>query len=228
MYIKLASSILAADFAHLAQEVAAAEAAGADYIHVDVMDGHFVPQITMGPLVVEALRKVTGLPLDVHLMVEEPQKHLQAFAEAGADILTVHQEAEVHLHRAVERIRSLGVKPGVSLNPMTPIAQIEEVLPYVDLVLLMTVNPGFGGQEFIPSMLEKIERMRRLLDERGLGCELEVDGGINVETAPQVVAAGARVLVTGEAVFESREGVGSAIKALRESIGTHPGAKRGV
>lgn len=228
MYIKLAPSILSADFAHLAQEVAAAEAAGADYIHVDVMDGHFVPQITMGPLVVEALRKVTGLTLDVHLMVEEPRNHLQAFAEAGADILTVHQEAEIHLHRTVDKIRRLGVKPGVSLNPMTPIAQIEEVLPYVDLVLLMTVNPGFGGQEFIPSMLEKIERMRRLLDERGLSCELEVDGGINVETAPQVVAAGARVLVTGEAVFESREGIGSAIKALRESIGTHPGAKRGV
>jgi ribulose-phosphate 3-epimerase len=228
MYIKLASSILSADFAHLAQEVAAAEAAGADYIHVDVMDGHFVPQITMGPLVVEVLRKVTGLPLDVHLMVEEPQKHLQTFAEAGADILTVHQEAEVHLHRTVEMIRCLGVKPGVSLNPMTPIAQVEEVLPYVDLVLLMTVNPGFGGQEFIPSMLEKIEKMRRLLDEKGLNCELEVDGGINAETAPQVVAAGARVLVAGEAVFGSREEIGQAIKALRESVETHPGAKRGV
>ena len=213
--IKLAPSILATDFSRLGEEVAACEAAGADYIHVDVMDGHFVPQITVGPLIVEALRPRTRLPLDVHLMIEEPEKHIQAFAQAGADILTVHQEASPLLYRLIERIKGLGLHAGVSINPMTPIASVEEVLPYIDLLLLMTVDPGYGGQTFIPSMLEKIKKVRSLLDEKGFSCELEVDGGINSDIAPQVVAAGATVLVAGTAVFKQGEEIGAALKALR-------------
>ncbi len=218
--IKIAASILAADFSRLGEEVAACEVAGADYIHVDVMDGHFVPQITVGPLVVKALRSQTGLPLDVHLMVDEPQKHIRPFAQAGADILTVHPEATSLLHRLLEMIKGSGVRAGVAINPMTPLASVEEILPYVDLLLLMTVDPGYGGQQFIPTMLEKIKRARALLDERGLSCELEVDGGINSETAPQVVAAGARVLVAGTAIFENEGGVEKALSELRESIAT--------
>lgn len=216
--IKIAPSILSADFARLGQQVAEAEAAGADYIHVDVMDGHFVPNITVGPLVVKALRQVTRLPLDVHLMIEAPERYIEQFAKAGADILTVHQEACPHLHRVIGEIKGLGARAGVSLNPATPLNTLEEILPYVDLVLPMTVNPGFGGQELIEEMLPKIEGMRRMLDERGLKCELEVDGGINVETAPKVVAAGANVLVAGEAIFGAEEGVAEAIRRIRESI----------
>lgn len=216
--IKLAPSILAADFSRLGDEVAACEAAGADYIHVDVMDGRFVPQITVGPLIVEALRSRTQLPLDVHLMIEEPERHMQAFAEAGADILTVHQEASPFLHRLIERIKGLGLRAGVSINPMTPVASVEEVLPYIDLLLLMTVDPGYGAQTFIPSMLEKIRKARTLLDEQGFSCELEVDGGINSEIAPQVVAAGATVLVAGTAVFRQGKGIGAALKALRAFV----------
>ncbi len=215
--IKIAPSILSADFARLGEQVAEAEAAGADYIHVDVMDGHFVPNITFGPLVVAAIRPVTELPLDVHLMIEEPERYIEQFAKAGADILTVHQEACPHLHRVIEGIKRLGVRAGVSLNPATPLNTLEEILPYVDLVLLMTVNPGFGGQEFIEEMLPKIERMRRMLDERGLKCELEVDGGINTDTAPKVVAAGADVLVAGEAIFGAEEGVAEAVRRIREA-----------
>ena len=215
---KLAPSILAADFSRLGEEVAACEAAGADYIHVDVMDGRFAPQITVGPLIVEALRPRIQLPLDVHLMIEEPERHIQAFAQAGADILTVHQEASPLLHRLIERIKGLGLRAGVSINPMTPVASVEEVLPYVDLLLLMTVDPGYGGQPFIPSMLEKIKKARSLLDAKGFSCELEVDGGINSEIAPQVVAAGATVLVAGTAVFRQGGEIGAALKALRASI----------
>ena len=215
--VKIAPSILSADFARLGEQVAEAEAAGADYIHVDVMDGHFVPNITVGPLVVEAVRRATRLPLDVHLMIEDPERYIARFAKAGADILTVHVEACPHLHRVVQQIKGLGVKAGVSLNPATPLGSLEEILEHVDLVLLMTVNPGFGGQEFIAGMLSKIRRLRRRLDERGLSCELEVDGGINAETAPQAVAAGADVLVAGEAIFGAQEGVAEAIRRIRES-----------
>ena len=216
--VKIAPSILSADFARLGEQVAEAEAAGADYIHIDVMDGHFVPNITVGPLVVEAVRQTTRLPLDVHLMIEAPERYIARFAKAGADILTVHVEACPHLHRVVQQIKGLGVKAGVSLNPATPLGSLEEILGDVDLVLVMTVNPGFGGQEFIAGMLSKIRRLRRMLDERGLKCELEVDGGINAETAPEVVAAGANVLVAGQAIFGAEEGVAEAMRRIRESV----------
>ena len=216
--VKIAPSILAADFARLGEQVAEAEAAGADYIHIDVMDGHFVPNITVGPLVVEAVRRATKLPLDVHLMIEAPERYSARFAEAGADIITVHVEACPHLHRLVQQIKGLGVKAGVSLNPATPLSSLEEILGDVDLVLVMTVNPGFGGQEFIAGTLSKIRRLRKMLDERGLQCELEVDGGINAETAPQAVAAGANVLVAGEAIFGAEEGIAEAMRRIRESI----------
>ena len=216
--VKIAPSILSADFARLGEQVAEAEAAGADYIHIDVMDGHFVPNITVGPLVVEAVRRTTRLPLDVHLMIEAPERYIARFAEAGADIITVHVEACPHLHRVVQQIKGLGVQAGVSLNPATPLASLEEILGDVDLVLVMTVNPGFGGQEFIAGMLSKIRRLRRRLDERGLKCELEVDGGINAETAPEVVAAGANVLVAGQAIFGAEEGVAEAMRRIRESV----------
>jgi len=216
--VKIAPSILSADFARLGQQIAEAEAGGADYIHVDVMDGHFVPNITVGPLVVKAVRRVTSLPLDVHLMIEEPEQYIAPFAKAGADILTVHVEACPHLHRVVQQVKELGVRAGVSINPATPLSSLEEVLPFVDLVLLMTVEPGFGGQEFIEGMLSKIRRLRDILDERGFNCELEVDGGINAETAPKVVAAGAEVLVAGEAIFGAEEGIAEAMKRIRESI----------
>jgi ribulose-phosphate 3-epimerase len=216
--IKLAPSVLAADYTRLGEQVREAAAAGADYIHVDVMDGRFVPNITIGPLVVEALRRVTELPLDVHLMIEEPERHIQAFAEAGASILTVHPEASPHVHRLVQMIKGLGVRSGVALNPASPLALIEEVLAEVDLVLLMTVNPGWGGQEFLHSVLPKMRRLRRMLDEQGLAAELEVDGGITAETAPLVVEAGARVLVAGSAVFQQADGVAAAMMRIQESV----------
>jgi len=216
--VKIAPSILSADFARLGEQVAEAEAAGADYIHIDVMDGHFVPNITVGPLVVEAVRRTTRLPLDVHLMIEAPERYIARFAEAGADILTVHVEACPHLHRVMQQIKGLGVKAGVSLNPATPLGSLEEILGDADLVLVMTVNPGFGGQEFIAGMLSKIRRLRGMLDERGLSCELEVDGGINPATAPEGVAAGASVLVAGQAIFGAEEGVAEAMRRIRESV----------
>jgi ribulose-phosphate 3-epimerase len=216
--IKLAPSVLAADYARLGDQVKEAAAAGADYIHVDVMDGRFVPNITIGPLVVEALRRATDLPLDVHLMIEEPERHIEAFAEAGASILTVHPEASPHLHRLVQMIKGLGVRGGVALNPGSPLALIEEVLAEVDLVLVMTVNPGWGGQAFLRSVLPKMRRLRRMLDEQGLAAELEVDGGISAETAPLVVEAGARVLVAGSAVFQQADGVAAAMERIEESV----------
>ncbi len=213
--IKIAPSILAADFAHLAEAVASAESAGADYIHVDVMDGHFVPNITIGPAVVRALRHVTRLPLDVHLMINAPARYVPAFAEAGAAGLTVHVEATPHLHRVLQQIRDLGVRAGVSLNPATPAVAISEVLNDVELVLVMTVNPGFGGQPFIEHALHKVARVREMLDSAGSEAELEVDGGIGPEEAERVVAAGATVLVAGKAIFGAREGVAGAIAAIR-------------
>lgn len=216
--IKLAPSILSADFARVGEQVAEATKAGADYIHVDVMDGHFVPNITIGPLVVAAIRPHTSLPLDVHLMIESPEKYIKQFAQAGADIITVHAEVCPHLHRMVESIKEAGCKAGVSLNPSTPLTALDEVLPILDLALLMSVNPGFGGQQFIESTIGKIARLRRKLDELGLATELEVDGGITAEIAPRVAQAGARVLVAGAAVFNKKESVSQAIARIRESL----------
>ena len=218
MSVKIAPSILSADFARLGEAVVEAEAGGADWIHVDVMDGHFVPNLTIGPPVVKSLRRVTELPLDVHLMIEAPERYLEAFADAGATVLTVHQEACTHLHRTVERIRELGMRPGVAINPATPLSALEEILPYVDLVLVMTVNPGFGGQKYIPTSTEKVARMRRILQDRHLwGVELEVDGGIDPLTAPEVVEAGASVLVAGAAVYGGERSVAENIQALRSA-----------
>lgn len=213
--IALAPSILSADFARLGEQVAEVEAAGADRIHVDVMDGHFVPNITIGPLVIRALRRVTRLPLEAHLMITEPDRYLEAFAEAGADGLTVHVEGAIHLHRTLESIVKLGRRVGLALNPATPAAVLEEVLSELDLVLVMTVDPGFGGQDFIASTVPKIRRIRELIDRVRPACELEVDGGIHPATAPLVVEAGARVLVAGSAVFEDPAGIRAGMQRLR-------------
>ena len=213
--VRIAPSILSADFGRLAQEVKAITDAGADYVHVDVMDGRFVPNLTIGPLVVEAVKRATSLPLDVHLMIVEPEKYIDAFAKAGANLITVHQETCPHLHRTLQQIRSAGAKPSVVLNPSTPLCTIEEVLTEVDQVLLMSVNPGFGGQAFIEATVDKVRRLRAMLDARGLQkVEIEVDGGINPDTAKQVIAAGANVLVAGNAVFKAQD-YRSAIAALR-------------
>ena len=201
--IHIAPSILSADFAHLADEIAAVEAAGADLLHVDVMDGHFVPNLTIGPPIVESLRKVTALPLDVHLMVTNPDTCIPDFAQAGANYLTVHTETCPHLHRTIQCIKELGVKAGVTLNPSTSLNALEEVVADVDLVLIMSVNPGFGGQAFIPACLDKIRRARQLIDRTGSHALLEVDGGIKVENAGDVLKAGADVLVAGSAIFRS-------------------------
>jgi ribulose-phosphate 3-epimerase len=214
--VKIAPSILAADFSRLGQEVAEAEVAAADYVHIDVMDGHFVPNITIGPPVVRAIRRTTELPLDVHLMIESPERYLADFCATGADILTVHVETCPHLHRTVHQIKELGCRAGVALNPSTPVVSLEEIMPYVDLVLVMTVNPGFGGQAFIEGTLPKIRRVRAMLDGFDSRAELEVDGGIGPETAPLVVEAGARVLVAGSAIF-SAGGIADAIARLREA-----------
>jgi ribulose-phosphate 3-epimerase len=215
--IKLAPSILSADFARLGEQVDEVARAGADYIHVDVMDGHFVPNITIGAPVVAAIRHVTSLPLDVHLMIEHPERYISDFVTAGADIITVHVEASPHLHSTIQAIKELGARAGVSLNPPTPLGAIEEFIPHVDLVLIMSVNPGFGGQSFIPETLPRIANMRKILDDRGLSAELEVDGGITADNAPDIVKAGANVLVAGNSVFKAEEGIRGAIQRLREA-----------
>jgi ribulose-phosphate 3-epimerase len=218
--ILIAPSILSADFARLGEEVRAVDQAGADYIHVDVMDGHFVPNLTIGPMVVAALRKVTARPLDVHLMIEEPDRYIEAFASAGADIITVHVEACPHLHRTVQSIRAAGKKAGVVINPATPLHGLEYVLDQLAMVLVMSVNPGFGGQSFIPQVLPKITRLRELIDERALDVDIEIDGGIKVENAGLVASAGANVLVSGSGIFGADD-YAETIRAMRESASAH-------
>lgn len=215
--IKIAPSILAADFARLGESVQAAEAGGADYVHVDVMDGHFVPNISIGLPVVAALREVTQLPLDVHLMITAPERYLTDFVRAGASILTVHVEACTHLHSTVQQIRQLGARPGVTLNPATSLETIAEILPFVDQVLIMSVNPGFGGQSYIPTMTAKIARLREMIRKLGREIDIEVDGGIDETTAAEVGAAGANVLVAGTAIFRHAAGIAAAISTLRQS-----------
>ncbi len=216
--VRIAPSILSADFARLGDQVQEAENAGADVIHVDVMDGHFVPNITIGPLVVSAVRTVTSLPLDVHLMIENPERYVAAFAKAGADILTVHPEATPHLHRVVQQIHSLGVRAGVALNPATLESVLQYVLSDLDLVLVMTVNPGFGGQKLIPEAFAKMRAVREMLDRGRSSAWLSVDGGIDAVTAPQAVAHGADTLVAGSAIYSASEGVAAAIHALRGAV----------
>ena len=217
--IKISPSILSADFGRLGEQVAEASESGADYIHVDIMDGHFVPNLTAGPIIVSGIRPWTELPLDVHLMIEEPDRLIPDFAKAGANILTVHPEACRHLHRVIYQIKDMGVRAGISLNPGTPASVLEPVISDVDLVLVMTVNPGFGGQKYIHSMTSKIAKVRQMLDEAGSGAELEVDGGIKADTAPIAVGAGAQVLVAGSAVFNDRDTVAGSIARIRESLG---------
>jgi ribulose-phosphate 3-epimerase len=215
MDIKLSPSILAADFARLGEQVAEAERAGADRIHVDVMDGHFVPNISIGPVVVQSLRPVTRLALETHLMISDPDLYLEEFAEAGSDALLVHWEGNNNLHRTVQRIKALGKRAGIVINPATPASVLEEILQDVDQVLVMTVNPGFGGQHFIPTTLPKIRRVRRMIDSIKAACDLEVDGGIDPTTAPLVVQAGANVLVAGSAIFNASEGITAAMQRLK-------------
>jgi len=212
--IKVAPSILSADFSQLANEISKIEKAGADWVHIDVMDGHFVPNLTFGPPVVAAIRKVTKLPFDVHLMVTNPQNLIEPFAKAGADIITVHAETAPHLHRLLQTIKEYGLKAGVSLNPSTPLAVVEEVLDDLDMILIMSVNPGYGGQKFIPGAIEKITRLKAKLDQRKLSVDIEVDGGINASTARQVIAAGATILVAGSAVYGAPD-MTQAIKNIR-------------
>jgi ribulose-phosphate 3-epimerase len=203
--VKIAPSILSADFMRLGEEIRAAESAGADLLHIDIMDGHFVPNITIGPFVVEAIRKIATIPLDVHLMIEEPDRYIADFIKAGADFLTVHLEASVHLHRTISWIRDSGVKAGVSLNPATPLWGLEHILPDLDLVLLMSVNPGFGGQGFIPQVHHKITSLKAILTERSLPVLIEVDGGIKYDNAKEIADAGADILVMGSAFFTYRD-----------------------
>ncbi|HEY7834117.1 MAG TPA: ribulose-phosphate 3-epimerase [Ktedonobacterales bacterium] len=215
----LVPSILSADFTRLGEQVAQAAAAGADRVQVDVMDGRFVPNITVGPLIVEAVRRSTQVPIEAHLMIVEPERYVGDFASAGADLIIVHQEVSPHLHRTVAQIKRLGKRAGVALNPATPLAAVQEILDDVDLVLVMTVDPGFGGQDFIQSMLPKVERLRGMLSGRGLGCDIEVDGGIHAATAPLAVRAGANVLVAGSAVYGDPDGVAAGLAKLRAAIG---------
>jgi len=213
--IKIAPSILSANFLSLGEEIKAAETAGADMLHIDIMDGHFVPNITIGPFIVEAIRTITSLPLDVHLMIEKPDSYLRDFIKAGADYLTIHYEASIHLHRTVQRIKESGVRAGVSLNPATPVWSLEDIVPDIDLVLLMSVNPGFGGQEFIPQVIDKIKMLKKLIREKGLSPSIEIDGGVKLENIPDIIAAGADILVMGSAFFNA-EDYANVVRKFRE------------
>ena len=215
--MKISPSILSADFTRLPEEIKAVEAGGADYIHIDVMDGRFVPNITIGPFVVEAVKKVSSVPLDVHLMIEEPERYIDAFAKAGSDIITVHVEATRHLHGVLQAIRRAGARAGVTLNPATPVSTLENILPDADLILVMSVNPGFSGQGFIPQCLDKIAAVRRMIDDSGYKIELEVDGGIKVDNIRQAAEAGADVFVSGSGVYGSKD-YGATIAAMKKEI----------
>ncbi|HEU5424162.1 MAG TPA: ribulose-phosphate 3-epimerase [Nitrolancea sp.] len=217
--IAIAPSILTADLANLAREVERVEAAGADYLHLDVMDGVFVPNISFGAPVVAAVRQITRLPLDVHLMIVQPERYVEQFAAAGADSITVHVEACTHLHRTVQQIHEAGARAAVALNPATPLVMLEDILPYLEMILLMSVNPGFGGQEFIPTTLEKIRRLRRILDERGSGALIETDGGVKADNLRAVAEAGADIAVVGSGVFNPTQTVEEAMRALRDAVG---------
>ena len=215
---KIAPSILSADFSRLGEEVRAVERAGADLIHVDVMDGHFVPNITIGPLVVTALKKLTSLPLDVHLMIEEPERYIEAFGQAGGDWITIHAEVCPHLKRMIKKIRQLNVRPGIVLKPATPLKTLYPVLDDIDLVLIMSVNPGFGGQSFIPSTLKKIERLRKIIDQNKYLLEIEVDGGVKIENIREVSKAGGDIFVVGTGIFKTKD-YGETMRKLRQEIG---------
>lgn len=217
--VRIAPSLLSADFSKIGEEVKAAQQAGADLIHIDVMDGHFVPNITIGPLVVTAIKKVSTMPLDVHLMIEEPDRYIDAFVDSGADCITVHFEACTHLHRTVQKIKESGVMAGVSLNPASHCSNMEFVLPYVDMVLIMSVNPGFGGQKFIPEMLGKTKILKGMIDGLGRKVDIEVDGGINTDNVAEVVQAGADIVVMGSAFFNSGDYAG-VVKKVRENCGS--------
>ena len=216
--IGVVPSILSADFTRLGEQVREADAAGAQRIQIDVMDGHFVPNITMGPMVVEAVRRCTRLPLEAHLMITNPERFIEDFAQAGADVIIVHQEVCPHLHRVIMQIRDAGKSPAVALNPSTPVFMLEDMLSFLDMVLIMTISPGFGGQEFVPETLPKITRLRQMIIDRGLRCDIEVDGGIHEATAPLAVRAGANLLVSGSGVYNKRESVAQAIERLRNAV----------
>jgi ribulose-phosphate 3-epimerase len=220
--MKIAPSILSCDFSKLAEEIRAVEAGGADWVHVDVMDGHFVPNITIGPVITSAARRATALPLDVHLMIEHPERYLEAFAQAGATGLTVHQEVCPHLERTIARIHELDVRAGVAINPATPLESVRDVIPDIDLLVVMSVNPGFGGQAYIPTSTEKVRRARALLDELGSGAELEVDGGVDASNAGELVRMGATVLVAGSAVYRHPGGPAAGVEAIRAATEGFP------
>lgn len=215
---KIAPSILSANFLKLGEEIKAAESAGADMLHIDIMDGHFVPNITIGPSIVSSIRKITSLPLDVHLMIEQPDRYLQDFIKAGADYLTVHYEASIHLHRTVQSIKERGTKSGVSINPATPVWNLENILSDVEIILVMSVNPGFGGQEFIVNSIDKIKTLKKLTRDKGLSVQIEVDGGLNLDNVSMVISAGADIIVMGSAFFNSQDYV-TTIKKFREISG---------